>query len=248
MQQQTKTNFQHLAVILGSCTAFLSSCKKDKYTDTLNYMYEYQPLAIGQYTIYDVDSVNYNYIDPIQYTDTNHYQQMEKITDTMYDNENRINYRFELYRRTDSTSAWSIWKVWYGLTTKTNYERQEDDLRFAKLVFPPVVDKHWNGNLYIPSNDSNIFKVYNKWDYHYTAVGGSATVNGKTFSETVSVSQVDEENLIDKRLSKEIYAKKVGLIYKEFAVINKQDIGSPWAYPFEAVGFRIVMQVNSYGP
>jgi len=226
-----------------------SSCKNNKYEDVLAAkQYEYQPLAIGNYTIFDVDSTHYNFINPsTQQTDTFHFQQMEKITDTMYDNEGRLNYRFELFRRADASAAWRLWKVWYGLTTSTTFERQEDDLRFAKLIFPPTADVHWNGNKYVPATDSNVFKLYLNWDYHYTAIGAPVTIGTNSFTECVFVSQVDEENLIDKKLSKEIYAKNVGLVYKEFLVINKQDVVSPWSNPYKANGDHVIMNVNSYG-
>jgi hypothetical protein len=228
---------------------FISSCKNSKYDDVLaNKQYDYQPLAIGNYTIFDVDSTHYNFINPsTQQTDSFHFQQMEKITDTMYDNEGRLNYRFELFRRADPTATWRIWKVWYGLTTATTFERQEDDLRFAKLIFPPTVDVHWIGNKYVPATDSNVFKLYLNWDYHYTVIGSPTTIGTNSFTECVFVSQVDEENLIDKKLGKEIYAKNVGLVYKEFLVINKQDVTSSWSNPYKANGDHVIMKVNSYG-
>lgn len=248
-----KNNSRKLILQLSFVLAmlfFFSACKNSSYDDVLaDKQYAYQPLEVGRYTIFDVDSLHYNFINPsTQQVDSFRFQQMEKITDTFYDNAGRLNYRFELFRRNDATATWRLRKVWYGLTTATTFERQEDDLRFVKLIFPPTADVYWNGNKYVPATDSNVFKLYLNWNYHYTAIGTPATIGLNNFTECLFVSQVDEENLIDKKLSKEIYAKNVGLVFKEFLLINKQDVVSSWSNPFKANGDHVIMKVNSYGP
>jgi hypothetical protein len=40
----------------------------------------------------------------------------------------------------------------------------------------------------------------------------------------------------------------VGLVYRQWEVINKQDPTSSWAYPNQAVGFRILTWFHSYTP
>jgi hypothetical protein len=234
-----------IAIILFS----ISSCKVDKYDDTLGFAYEYQPLAVGQYTIYDIDSIDYNFLPPnAQVADTIRYQLKELITDTFYDNQNRLNYRLELFTRTDTAPSWVFWKVWYCLKTDRTFERQEDDLRFMKLVFPIRNDINWNGNIFLPVSDTSYLKLYYGWNYIYKNLGLPSTVNGITFNETVEVSHVNDENLIDKRMSREIYAKGVGLIFRQFEKIEKQDVAASWDNPYKADGFRYIKKINSYGP
>jgi hypothetical protein len=233
-----------IAIVLFS----VSSCKVDKYDDTLGFEYEYQPLEVGRYTIYDVDSIDYDYLAPNQIADTIRYQLMEWLTDTFYDNQSRLNYRLELFIRPDAASPWVFWKVWYCLKTDRTFERQEDDLRFMKLVFPIRNDINWNGNIFLPVSDTSYLKLYFGWNYIYKNLGLPNTVNGLTFNETVEVSHVNDENLIDKRMSKEIYAKGVGLIFRQFEKIEKQDVASSWDRPNQATGFRYIKRINSYGP
>lgn len=239
-------HFVILAVLFS--LMIISGCKKEFYDETLEYNYEYQPLAVGQYTIFDVDSIRYLYTAPTQSVDTIRYQWMEKITDTFYDNLSRLNYRLELFRRTNSAQNWRLEKVWYCYKSKTNFERQEDDLRFLKLIFPLKNELSWKGNLYLATSDSNQFAPYYNWLYEVKNMGSSLTIGTNSFAETATIAQRDEENLIDKVRSVEVYAKNVGLISKELEIINKQDVASPWTNPNKANGFRLIMKVNSYGP
>jgi hypothetical protein len=224
-----------------------SACKKEFYNDTLDYQYDYQPLEIGQYTIFDVDSYRYVYTSPSQFVDTVRYQQRELISDTFYDNQNRLNYRLEMMRRPNAAASWGDLRVWYCVKTATNFERIEDDLRFTKFVFPPKDGISWKGNTYLPTTDTNFFKVYNDWNYIFKDVNTPKTIQTLSFDSTATIVQVDEENLIDKKRSVEVFAKGVGLVSKEFEVIEKQDVTSSWDRPLKANGFRIRMKVNSYG-
>ena len=224
-------------------------CKKETDEFTIDYQVAYVPTATGHWVVYDVDSIRYNFIDPsTQQVDTIRYQQRETITDTFYDNLGRIAQRLELARRPNSSAAWVLDRVWYSVKTGTTYEKVENDLRFLKLVFPPYKDITWKGNQYIPASDTGnqAYKIYAGWNYKITEVNVPATFNGLLFDSTLTVTQVDEENLIDKKRSVEQFAKGVGLIYKEWILLNKQDVISPWSNPYKANGAKVFMRINSH--
>lgn len=252
MRHTSSRSFLSFFIIpLFALMVTIQSCKVDKYPDTLDYAYDYQPMEVGKYWIYDVDSIVYNFIVPsTQQIDTFHYQLLESITDTFYDNQNRLNYRLELSTRIDTgnNTPWTFWKVWYCYKSARTFERQEDDLRFMKLVFPIQSDIAWNGNIFIPVNDTDDLKLYSGWNYKYSNFAKPSLINGQDFNETVEVDHVDEENLIDKRKSYELYAKGVGQIFRHLEKINKQDVNAPWDNPYRANGFRYIKRINSYGP
>ena len=230
----------------------LAGCKQDKDNTTLAPMqYDYAPVSVGHYVIYDVDSIRYNYLAPdTQLIDTIHYQLREFMQDTFRDNLGNISYRIELSKRYDTLTSWNVVnRAWYSTLSRNTYEKNEDDLRFIKLVFPPVDGITWRGNSYLPTSDTNstTYKAYAGWVYTYSSVNHWSIVNGLTFDSTLVVTEVDNENLIDKKLSRETYAKHVGLIYKEWEIINKQDVASPWTAPYKAVGWRIRQRIHSYG-
>ncbi|MFN8275978.1 MAG: hypothetical protein U0T84_00710 [Chitinophagales bacterium] len=234
---------------IGVGLLLLAACKKTNYEFASDYLLDYAPNNVGHYVVYDVDSIRYKFILPsTQLVDTIRYQLKEELTDTFYDNLGRMVQRLEVSRRSTSVDAWSLDRVWYSYRSGTVYEKVENDWRFIKLVFPPLNGVTWSGNSYLPANDTteDAFKVFANWKYEYADVNTPGVINGLQFDSTLTVNEVNEENLIDKKKSVARYARQVGLIYKEWQLINKQDVTSTWDNPQQANGFRIFMRVNSY--
>lgn len=231
---------KHKAVVWGCFIAlfYITGCDKKEELD-VNYHYDYFPLQVGHYVAYQVDSVTYNY-DLVNYKrDTATFQVKELVADTFYDNLNQLNYRVELYRRADSTQPWVIWKVWSALSTITNAQKNEDEIRFVKLVFPPAENKEWNGNLYVPKTEP--YKLFENWEYTYTQVHKPYTAGSLSFDSTVTVEAVDFETVIEKRLRKEVYAKNVGMVFQQWEALKKQNVSKDWITGPET-GFRITMR------
>lgn len=238
MKRSTLTAFQIVAFI--SFVIWLSGCNK-KDTLDINYHYSYYPLSLGHYVTYNVDSIQYSFTEnPDTYKrDTIRYQLKELVADTFYDNENELNYRLELYRRPDTLSSFSLWKVWYVKADLLNIQKIEDDIRFIKLTFPPKEGYEWNGNLYVPTTDP--YRVFRDWNYIYSDVHNSYSLGNLNFDSTLTVTQIDDEDLIEKTLRKEIFAKNVGLIYQEWEYLTKQKVQLNWQNGPEN-GFRIRMR------
>lgn len=228
-----------IAAFIALLLFVVSGCNKTE-TGTISYQYEYYPYQVGHYVAYDVDSIAYSYSNPKYFRDTVHYQLKEEITDTFYDNENQLSYRLELSRRNTPAEGWSIWKVWYIKPTATNMQKVEDDVRFIKLVFPPHENETWNGNLYVPTSDN--YDIYRNWNYTSTAVHQPYSINGLSFDSTITVTEVDEEDVITKTLRREVYAKHVGLIYQEWEDLHKQLVNQTFDQATQT-GFRIRMRV-----
>jgi hypothetical protein len=233
-------------LLVAFISTTLSSCKDRKdETFIIDYNYDYYPLDSGRYVIYDVDSIRYNYVDPFQNNDTIRYQWMQVVGDTFLDNDGRVSYRIEFYKRYSTSANWFFDRVWYATPTITNLQRVEDDIRFIKLVFPPKEGLSWDGNLYTPK--TGLFTYLRNWIYRYRTVDKPYSSNGVNIDKSLTVEHVDEENVIDKMKSVEMYGKGVGMIYKEWTLLNKQDVNSPWSNPNRTNGFSIFMRVNSYG-
>ncbi len=228
--------------LLAAVSLFIASCKDRSDTLEIDYMYDYAPVDSGHYVIYDVDSITYNFISPIYYRDTARYQLKEEIGDTFYDNNNELNYELNLYRRANASSSWVFDRKWSVKRTVTTFQKNEGDLRFIKLVFFPQKNLSWGGNNYIPTTAP--YRVFLNWDYHYTEVNIPYSVNGLNFDSTLIVSEVDNENLIEKTLRKEVYAKGVGMIYQEWESLTK-NVGGNWNDD-PRQGFRIRIKVKEY--
>jgi hypothetical protein len=171
-----------------------------------------------------------------------HYQWLLTITDTLQ-LQNEVYYTVETYRRRDSTTSWNYDRKWKVKRTATNLQLYEDDIDFVKLVFPPQQDETWNGNVYVPTTAP--YDVFQNWNYFYASVDQPYSINGLNFDHTLTVSEVDNENLIEKTLRKEVYAKGVGLIYQEWEYMTKQNVSADWNTGPEQ-GFRIRMKVIAH--
>lgn len=165
--------------------------------------YEYFPLETGRYIIYDVQELKYNFnVAPVQRT----YQLKEVVGKLYSDVTGQPTYRLMRYRRPSEREQWQADSVWSVHIVNNEVIRTENGLDFVKLLFPVNSLLSWNGNQHNASEPD---------DYIMRNVGQSYYVLGKEFGETVTVVAQDDSTLTaqDKRL--EVYARRIGLIYKE---------------------------------
>lgn len=241
-------------VLFVSALLVLAGCKQDVDTTKLSpYLYDYNPVNVGHTVIYDVDSVRFNYLQgDTQHADTFHYQLKVVVQDTFMDVNGKVNYRMETWKRTDTTQPFVIDHAWYCFTTRNTFEIVENDLHFVKFVFPPVIGVNWQGNEYLPANDTvaDTYQPYSGWTYTFTSVNASSIVNNQRFDSTAVVTEINTEptDKVYGALSRNTYARHIGLIYREWEIINKQDVLSSYDYPNQANGFRIRMRIHSYTP
>ncbi|MCS6818529.1 MAG: hypothetical protein NZ522_01160, partial [Chitinophagales bacterium] len=137
-------NFFRLSFFLILVSVFFTSCKDKADNFAVDYEYDYFPTDSGHYIIYDVDSIRYTALKVsggsgfIQTNDTIRYQLMEFYAGDFFDSAQGIlKHRIEYYRRKSKDQAWQNDRVWWATKTTTNIQRQEDDLKFIKLIFPP---------------------------------------------------------------------------------------------------------------
>ena len=88
------------------------------------------------------------------------------------------------------------------------------------------------------------------WEYSYTEIDVPQIINNISFDSTLSILHVDNVTLINKTFSMEVYARNVGLVYKELVFLNSQrvDIGLDWDNPekWDRNGFILRMKINSF--
>lgn len=202
-----KIKYTVFAGILGM---LFFACKKEKQP-TLYMGYDYFPNKVGHYVIYQCDSITVNTLSAnIPPFDTFKYQIKEVIDSIFPNNQGQPTQRIVRYKRTDTTIPWSnisiSEKVWTGNLLSTMAQRQEDNYKYIKLVFPPQLNETWNGNA---------LNTIGTWNYQYTAINTPATINGTIFDSTLTVMQINKSSLLGNQYYYEQYATGVGLIYKE---------------------------------
>lgn len=190
-------------------------------------MSDYYPVAVGKTFIYRLDStVTINFGASLQ---TRYYRLKDSVESQFTDALGRTSFRVYRYI-TDSggTQPW-IYKVTNIVTideTDRSMEFIENNLRFVVLRDPVNDGFNWKGNSFIDTKSgSSPVKYMDEWDYTYMDIDQPFSVRKGTFNETISVLQADEVSppgphnpsfYQQTNFSKEVYAKGVGLIYKEF--------------------------------
>lgn len=205
------TNFLRTSFIVYSLSLFLFSCKKEN-NQGVYLGYDYFPTNVGHWIIYQCDSVYYNsFKSPKAGWDTINYQIREVIDSIYSDNEGRPTIRIVRYKRMagDSTPWSSIVlkeKVWSGNLLSSTAQRQEDNYRYIKLIFPVNLNSQWNGNA------DNTLPAYN---YQYTAVNTPASIGSAHFDSTLTVLQLNNSTFLEYQYYLEQYATNVGLVYRK---------------------------------
>jgi hypothetical protein len=208
---------------------FLSSCNKDPEELDLTDVQEYNPLQVGKYVTYNLDStvfINFGTKDTII-----KYQVKHQVDGTLTDNLGRPAYRITRYIRKTTANPWVPDNTFMAVATDFTIEFVENNMRFLKLKGPVRDGFTWKGNSYIDtySLNSNV-KYLDNWDYTYENVNSSQTVGTFQLDSTLDVSQRDEiiGNPADPNSYSEInfgaekYAKGIGLVYRNFLHVEYQ--------------------------
>jgi hypothetical protein len=236
-----------LLFILSFCF-LLFSCAKNQI-EILPSGKAYLPLSIGQTRTYDLDSIIY---DPIltggTKIDTSRLQIQEIIKDTFRDNEGLLQYKIDRFERKKGQLEWKIAKIVTAAFTGNQALGQEDNLRFIK--FPLVFGENttWNAMIFndsakiiIAGETLNLFSK--KWSSKIASFGKKEIIGTKTFEDVLTVvSQTDAKILTEKRYLLEKYAKNVGLIYREYHVLDTQKLDAAIAWEKKAEKGAIVIQ------
>ncbi len=211
-------------LLIAICIVAISSCKKDTAIVPPVFLgYDYFPDNIGHELIYDVDS---SYKDAFTGKDTSlHFQVKEIIQDTLRDLEGRLTLRLERYKRQTTSANWVIYKVWTATKTDKNVEKDEENITYVKLIFPPEINDTWNGN-----SKNNLGEEL----YEYISVNDPDVQNNMVFDSTLTVLQSDEDDfIIEKDYKIEKYAIGVGMYYKQVH-FAKYKYPQPVNDPFES--------------
>jgi hypothetical protein len=200
-----------LTLFIVGIVWLLSGCKKDPVIESPPDLgYDYFPVSVGKYIVYDVDSTRYRAIQG----DTIHaiYRIKEQLDTVFTDNQGRATYKLVRYLKNYNPSVsydsmqWVIKDVWVVNITKTTAEEVEENIRYIKLTFPVVLNNSWNGNAQ---------NTIDPWDYKYSSVGGQENINGRSYGNVITVTQKDYSTALGKQFYEEKYAKGIGMITKE---------------------------------
>lgn len=207
------------------------SCKKEKTLKSVYMGYEYFPFDTAIYSIYQVVEITWDDFYQPSKIDTQIYQIKELNESFFYDLENRKTIRIERYKRLSDTNSWVLKDVWTANLLNTQAERNEENIRYVKLLFPFDIYTSWNGNAFNNLGDNQ---------YEYKNIYQPYNLNNLTIDSTITVIQQDELSLINRNYAEEVYARNIGLIYRKHIEIETNPDGTVIS------GFDITYSLKSF--
>lgn len=246
---------QYLFIIFASGYLLfsLSSCNSDPQPE-IDLGTNYYPLEVGKYRIYKVDSIILDNVNNNIVKDTNSFYLKEELTDTLRDNQGNLVYTLERFEKENLADEWRVKDVYAVGIIDYQLHTVEENLRFIKLTFPVGVNvTPWNGNTFIDEFTTidvagESIEIFKGWLYEYSEVDQFMQIGTESFDSTLTVIQANEDNLIEYRYSVESYARGVGLIKKEMAILNTQCLtcgGDLWVEKAEE-GFTLNQEIIEY--
>lgn len=238
-----------LSVISISCNKELELLKTETIID-------YIPLKIGNIITYQVDSTVYTNLGTVKTIRS--YQMRDRIDSLITDNLGRPSYKVRRsVRSLIDTTKWNdtySYLITYD-SAKQRLELVENNLRFLKLASPIVTGVEWNGTSFINTNGNPEIQYLSDWRFIYENVRRPFSVSGISYTETITVNQRNDSlgNPSNKNFyyeinkSREVYAKSIGLIFKEFLHEAWQPAnGSSAAGYFESNSYGIKLSILSH--
>lgn len=202
-----------------STLGFYSCESKTEVIDDVDLGYDYQPLTLGKYWEYKMDSILYDTLRmTTRDTTTSYYK--EEIKDSSRNTYGDLVYSVDVFYRKNLSDGWDLIGSNFFIKDAYQLTKVEAGLRFIKLIFPAQLNRFWNGNSQI--NDNTIIKIkgeefeaYKNWKYYYSLFNASEKILNVTYNKTCTVQEADDENKYEKRFSLVKYAFNVGMIYRE---------------------------------
>lgn len=222
--------FQSLiCCLIGLILLLFQSCQSEdpEVLDPSVFAYDYYPVAIGKYWVYQTDSIIYSLKSKVEIDSSRSYIR-EEVRDSFRDATFQLIYRIDVYHSRDSSQAWDLFGNFYIDANSLTLNKRENGLTFVRLVFPVQRGTSWNGNVYIHPRTTVLIggeslEPFENWYYIYDYINKADTILGRVYANTCKVTEVDDENIIQKRFSVAKYAKGVGLIYREQWLLDTQN-------------------------
>lgn len=188
---------------------------------------DFFPLRVGQYHVYAVEETQYSTAEG--QVDRSYQLKLTAI-DSFENNSGGITYVIYRSIKEPGQSEFVYLDTWSTRVDQDKVVVNEGNTAFVKLAFPAVIGKEWNGNEFntlggeqtcssVSSFPCDLYKIINQdvpFEFNSVIIG-----------ETLEVEQNNNTDPIVKQdVRTEIYARNIGLIYKETTILEYCTIGS----------------------
>ncbi len=175
---------------------------------------DYFPLKTGSQWIYNVEETSIN----LSVETKVEYELRVTVVDSIKNDLGLYTYIFLRETRATEMDAWQSLNTWSTMFSNNQVIQNEANLNLVKLIVPLFEGSRWNGNQYnnLPDN-GNLFNGQNSATYQAIEFDKPVSLDTNlSFDKTTTVVQNDfTDPIVGTDQRKEVYARTVGLIYKE---------------------------------
>lgn len=222
-------------IIISILTSLiLSCCSKSEYSE-IDFGFDYYPISVNDYRVYEVDCLVYN--DFTLTTDTFNYYIKDFVESKNIDAGNRTVFRVERYKKSELTD-WEIQKVWTSVPEGQFIEEQFDNIRTVKLAFPVKVGHSWDGNARNSLENEEFTYLNQPID---TFINDLDLINTQKVEHYYKTDPLQIETAI----AYELYTPQIGLVSRFETFVKRFTTGVP-GEPVVDSGYAVSYNILDY--
>ena len=139
-------------------------------------------------------------------------------------------YIIHRFSRPQGSTTYTSDGTWSVQVDEFRYLQQEGNIPFMRLQFPVTEGKTWNGNSYntLSGSDDCGDGNFTCDMYVVSALGKPFELPGQlAYDDTITVVENDTEDpIVGKDVRKAVYARNIGLVYREKTFLEYCTVGS----------------------
>lgn len=210
----SRSNFR-LGIFLGLW--WLVSCSSDSSESKLPSTFDYYPLAVGNYHIYQVEETT---VLPINKFTVENYYIKSMVIESFRNAEGTNSYILHRQRGESPNGPWAALDSWKAYYSGSKVVVAEGNVPYVKLTNPITPGFSWNGNAFNNEFSSEDCEGCDFYAFADEVEGAFQIPDGLAFDNTVEVIENNSERANLDDIRKSVYSKNVGLIYREFIKIE----------------------------
>ena len=186
--------------------------------------YEYYPVELGNYWIYQMDSVVV--LNGGQETIPSTSFLKEELTDLFINEIGDTAYVLTISKSDDLNGNFNVTDRYRLEATGSRLTRFEENLGFIKLFFPIEEGVEIDANLFDHLIKVNVaqqeMQPFKEWMFKVKDNRLDTTINNVAYDNLAKIQQADHENDLEIRKSTEFYAPDIGLVRREQTILDDQ--------------------------
>lgn len=188
---------------------------------------DYFPISIGDYRVYQVDSVIFDDAGNTNSLDTFSALIRERVMTATVNEKGDSTFQIERAFRRDSLDPWQVTDIWTTSRIYPEAMRVEENQRLVKMEFPLYPGKRWDPVRYLdPGIEVHVgtedIEMFIYWSGEVIGIDQPEEVHGTQFPDVMTCYQADEDTDIERRYVMEKYAKHIGLIARVDTILDSR--------------------------